>query len=388
MVTSLDRFTRETAAGYDRDVINTCRIVVVGAGALGGVLMELLALVGFPFVDCVDMDSFEESNAPRAKFFRLNEAKSKAVATGAKQLCTAIVANRYRYAVARIQALGDALFLGPEKKIAFAAVDCPDARRWIAQRCRRLGVPMIEGGFYGGRWNASVIMNRADEEPCWACGQGPLSRSRVFSCDAYARKTAENGSIPASAPVAASLGAFMVGAMAGVLHGDEQLANSTITCDLRRGVQHLMRRQADSDCQVDHRLLHTQAVGLESGPKTRVCDLLAEVRKLAESPIISLPAAFIHTAPCKQCRKTVLVRRPEWAITEAPNCASCGGQFQHYDGPPEQFGFVSEDMVERLGDVCLSDVGLGPDLLLNVEGTDRQITVALAGDAESEMTAV
>lgn len=355
---------------------------------LGECSWSCLRSWGFPFVDCVDMDFFEESNAPRARFFLLNEAKAKAVSIGAKQLCTAVVANRYRYAVARIQALGDAMFLGPVRTIVLAAVDCPDARRWIAQRCRRLGVPMIEGGFFAGRWNASVIMNRAAEEPCWACGQGQLSRSRVFSCDAYARKTAETGSIPASAPVAASLGAFMVDALAGLLHGDEQLANTTVACDMRRGMQNLMRRQAEPDCQVDHRLVHAHAVKLESCPKAKICDLFTEVRKLAEGPIISLPAAFIHSAPCKQCRKTVLVQRAEWTMAEAPTCASCKGMFQQVDNVPEQFGFISDDMVERFGDLTLSEVGLGPGLHLDVEGTDRQFTVALAGDPENEMAVV
>ena len=72
------RFSREAAAGYDREVIKNVDIVLVGAGALGQFCAMCLALIGFPHVLIVDMDSFEESNITRSPFFKKGEMKARA----------------------------------------------------------------------------------------------------------------------------------------------------------------------------------------------------------------------------------------------------------------------------------------------------------------------
>jgi molybdopterin/thiamine biosynthesis adenylyltransferase len=380
------RFSREAAAGYRREIIEDSNILVVGAGALGQFLMLCLALIGYPRVTCVDMDDFEESNATRSPFYSDGWPKAKAVTLGARQLCTAGVGILYRYAECMIQRLGDAIYQGPGRTAVLSAVDSPDARFWLAQRCRRASILLVEGGFRAERWNASVFPNTGNDDPCWACGQGAPTRTRIFSCDAYARKAEKRGFIPATASGAMALAGTMVALMTKMLHGDSAMANCTLSADLTRGVVHRMRRAFDFACAADHRCLPEKSVRVSCGPTDSIATLLTQVTGLVADPMVELPATFIGVAPCAKCRKSVLVMLPEWAVTKVPTCKDCGGTFSRFSGVPEQHGLLSWQTSETLYEARLEDIGIGPGLHLDVQGAKDRLTVVVTGDVSPHLT--
>lgn len=377
------RFSREAAAGYERDVIVSTNVIVAGAGALGQFLMLCLALIGYPRVTCIDMDHFEESNATRSPFYRGGSAKAEAVAAGARAMCTATTDIVYRFAVGMIQSLGDAIFTGPGRTVVLSAVDSQPARVWLAQRSRKLGVLLVEGGFFEERWNVSAFRNDSDTSPCWACGMEEIETGRIFSCHAYATRINAGGIIPATAPGAMGLAAFQVGLLTQLLHGNCELADSTLAVDLHRAVVRRMRRTTDPACRVDHRIVAGDSVKIASGPEDTAATLIQEVAGLVSDPIIHLPAPFVRVAPCHQCHHSMLVEQPEWALQGPPCCRRCGGEFRQTRGLPEQHGMLSAPTSERILDTALEKLGLGPGLHLTVEGQREQITVVLAGDVDS-----
>ena len=247
-----ERFSREAAAGYDRQVIEKANLVLVGTGALGQFIALCVALIGYVRVTFIDMDSFEDSNATRSPFYQEGTPKASATAKGAHRLCTATGTKHYRYATVHVQRLGDAIF--EDATAVISAVDCQMARTWLAQRSRRHGIPFIEGGFHTERWNVSTLLNASDQAPCWACGQPMTAPGRVFSCDAYARRAQAQGFIPATAPGAMGLAAAMTGLLTQVLHGNNELADTLIAADLRQGMMRLTRRVPDPACRLDHRI--------------------------------------------------------------------------------------------------------------------------------------
>src|ERR1700690_1793765 len=66
-----DRFSRlRLIPWWDQEKIAKCRLLVVGAGALGNEILKNAALLGFTQVVVVDLDRIEESNLSRAVLYR------------------------------------------------------------------------------------------------------------------------------------------------------------------------------------------------------------------------------------------------------------------------------------------------------------------------------
>ncbi len=66
-----DRYSRlRLIPWWDHSKIVACRLLVVGAGALGNEILKNAALLGFRKVVVVDLDRIEESNLSRTVLYR------------------------------------------------------------------------------------------------------------------------------------------------------------------------------------------------------------------------------------------------------------------------------------------------------------------------------
>src|SRR3954468_7071928 len=66
-----DRYSRlRLIPWWDQAKIANCRLLVVGAGALGNEILKNAALLGFRKVVVVDLDRIEESNLCRTVLYR------------------------------------------------------------------------------------------------------------------------------------------------------------------------------------------------------------------------------------------------------------------------------------------------------------------------------
>ncbi|NLC51066.1 MAG: HesA/MoeB/ThiF family protein [Firmicutes bacterium] len=120
------------------------RAVVVGAGGLGGLVIELLARMGIGTLIIVDGDTFSESNLNRQILCtenNLGESKAKVAAQRVRELNSAVEAIAY---AERATEENLATILAG----ADVALDCLDnlpSRHLLQKECRRLGIPMIHG---------------------------------------------------------------------------------------------------------------------------------------------------------------------------------------------------------------------------------------------------
>src|SRR5216683_685521 len=85
-----DRFSRlRLIPWWDQSKIANCKLLVVGAGALGNEILKNAALLGFRKVVIVDLDRIEESNLSRTILFRqrdIGEFKAEAAAEAYRSL--------------------------------------------------------------------------------------------------------------------------------------------------------------------------------------------------------------------------------------------------------------------------------------------------------------
>ena len=155
---SEDRYSRlRLIPWWDQAKIESARVLVVGAGALGNEILKNLALMGFFHIVVVDMDRIELSNLSRAILFRSSDVgnyKAEAVAAAYTDL---LPEARVQPLVANImQDCGLGLFAWAD--LILAGLDNREARLWINRSAWKAGRPWIDGAIEGLNGVARVFL--------------------------------------------------------------------------------------------------------------------------------------------------------------------------------------------------------------------------------------
>ena len=142
-----------TLLGDEQERIRRAKVCVVGCGALGGYVVEMLARLGFGCLTVVDGDRFEESNLNRQILADLSSlGKSKAAAAKLRvglinpEVAVNVIernltGENYREVIAGHDVLVD-------------AVDDIDTRFLLQEAAEELGVVLVHGGV--DRWYGQV----------------------------------------------------------------------------------------------------------------------------------------------------------------------------------------------------------------------------------------
>lgn len=142
---------------WEQEKIARCRLLVIGAGALGNEILKNAALLGFTQVVVIDMDRIEESNLSRAVLFRssdLGEYKAEVAARAYRSMASEasvrpIVANV-------IYECGLGLFAWSD--LILAGLDNREARLWINRSAWKVNRPWIDGAIEGINGVARVFL--------------------------------------------------------------------------------------------------------------------------------------------------------------------------------------------------------------------------------------
>lgn len=320
-----EMFSRETLAGYDRDVLDHGVVVLVGCGAAGNNIAQNLALAGVGEMRFIDMDTVEPSNLTRSPLFRRERMAGKRTRWKAREIALGTLAASYardpivRYATTRVEALGLGALAGAS--VVISAVDSFAVRAYLADVTRLLGVPLIELGFSAPRGQVSVFPNRAPDESCWRCLHPHVEHGGI-SCTLYARAVVAEGRVPATQTVAATFGAFAAEAAIQALHGRFPLGGKLYQMDMREGRSRLVELTTDLACPGVHRKL-SAITALDVGADDPLARVFAAVGDAIANPVLELPAPFLVEAPCAKCGTNVRVGRPAWAVSEPPACRTC-----------------------------------------------------------------
>ncbi|HEY7515833.1 MAG TPA: ThiF family adenylyltransferase, partial [Vicinamibacteria bacterium] len=173
----MSRYSRqELFAGIRADGqarIRSGRAVVVGCGALGSVLAEILCRAGVGSLSVVDRDFVEESNLQRQSLFDesdVDRGLPKAVAAEARlRAVNSEVA--VRGVVADLQA-DNAQELLAGATVVLDGTDNFETRFLVNDVCVREGIPWVYGACVGSYGLALVVRPRLS--PCLRCVLGEM----------------------------------------------------------------------------------------------------------------------------------------------------------------------------------------------------------------------
>jgi molybdopterin-synthase adenylyltransferase len=325
MFNTSDLFSREALAGYDRELLETSVVTLVGCGAAGNNIALNLALAGVGEVRLVDPDVVEPSNLTRSPLFRRERLVGSRARLKARELALGVVTASYaknpvvRFAAKKVEELGLGGLAG--SAAIMSAVDSFTVRAYLADASRRLGIPLVELGFSAPRGQVSVFPNQTNEEACWRCMHPQVQHGSV-SCTLYAQAVVAEGRVPATQTVAAVFGALAAEAAIEAVHRRFPLGGKALHLDVRSGRSRLVELVTDPECPGAHRRLAAPKK-LEVPVTAPLTEVFKALAGSVEEPVVELPAPFVVEAPCAVCGHAVKIGKPAWALTAAPRCPTC-----------------------------------------------------------------
>lgn len=133
------------------------RVAVVGAGGLGGNVIELLARQGVGYLRIIDGDTFAAHNLNR-QLLATEASLGRPKAVVAVERVTAVNPDVTAEAVAAMLDAGNADDLLAGVDVAVDALDTISSRLLLAAACRRRGLPLVHGAIAGFTGQVTTIM--------------------------------------------------------------------------------------------------------------------------------------------------------------------------------------------------------------------------------------
>ncbi|XP_023287491.1 NEDD8-activating enzyme E1 catalytic subunit [Orussus abietinus] len=158
----------EPSADTLQFLMESCKLLVVGAGGLGCELLKNLALMGFRQIHVIDMDTVELSNLNRQFLFRHKDIGAPKADVAARFINARIPGCNVVPHFCKIQDTEDVFYR--QFHIIVCGLDSIVARRWIngmlislleyedGELDQSSVIPMVDGGTEGFKGNARIIL--------------------------------------------------------------------------------------------------------------------------------------------------------------------------------------------------------------------------------------
>ncbi len=182
-----DRFARQTRFAplgtRGQEALASSRVLIVGCGALGGVLAQWLTRAGVGHLTLVDRDIVEETNLPRQVLFSAEDARVGAPKAHAAKAALAAAGGPTQIDAHAVHLDAGVLSdLGRGQHLILDGTDNMSTRYLINDACVRDGTPWIYGGVVSGAGLVMPILPGTG--PCLRCiFRDPPPPGTLPTCD-------------------------------------------------------------------------------------------------------------------------------------------------------------------------------------------------------------
>jgi adenylyltransferase/sulfurtransferase len=372
-----DRYSRfRLIPWWDQEKIERCRLLVVGAGALGNEILKNAALLGFRQVVLVDMDRIEESNLSRAVMLRAEDIgswKAEAVARGYRSLATEasihpLVANVMH---------GCGLGLFEWSDVILAGLDNREARLWINRSAWKVNRPWIDGAIEGINGVARVFLPGV--APCYECTLGEVDwqlLQKRMSCNLLTLESAAEGKVPTTPTISSIIAGVQVQELVKLIHGLPTLAGKGFIFEGMNHSSYVVEYTASPDCMSHYslpRIIHLP----ETSSELTLEDLVKRGRTDLHSSEVAVEFSrdVLQKFVCPECHEEEELYQPVGSIPfEASRCPKDG----HLRSVISVHSFAGEG---ELAKRALNQLGLPPLDIFVARAGDREIGYVPYGDA-------
>jgi molybdopterin/thiamine biosynthesis adenylyltransferase len=372
-----DRFSRlRLIPWWDQSKIASCRLLVVGAGALGNEILKNAALLGFCQVVVVDLDRIEESNLSRTVLYRdqnVGEFKAQAAAKAYSALASdaqvqPLVANI-------VNECGLGLFEWSD--VILAGLDNREARLWINRSAWKVNRPWIDGAIEGINGVVRVFLPGAP--PCYECTLGETDWALLekrMSCNLLAFDPAPAGKIPTTPTISSIIAGIQVQEAVKLIHGLPTLASKGYIFEGMNHSSYVVEYTENADCMSHYTVAKIVRLAERSPDMTlEQLRIRAQADLDADEVVIEFSRDVVQKFVCPSCNGEEEKFAAQGSIPfEASRCPR-DGQLRAVISVHSYSG------VEDFGSRRLSDLGLPLFDLFVARHGEREIGYIPYGDA-------
>ncbi|CAO3679538.1 unnamed protein product [Umbelopsis vinacea] len=169
-----------------KTALESCKILVIGAGGLGCEILKNLALTGFKDIHVIDMDTIDLSNLNRQFLFRSTDVgKSKAL-VASEFVMNRVPGVKITPYFGKIQDKDEEYY--SQFQIVICGLDSIEARRWINAMLVNLVddespeslIPMIDGGTEGTGFKGQARVILPTITSCYECSLDMFNKPNSF----------------------------------------------------------------------------------------------------------------------------------------------------------------------------------------------------------------
>src|SRR5437762_6248285 len=337
-----DRFSRlRLIPWWDQSKIADCKLLVVGAGALGNEILKNAALLGFEKVVIVDLDRIEESNLSRTVLYRehdLGQFKSQVAARAYKSLSADADVQALDLNV--VHDLG--LCVCEWSELIMAGLDKREARLWINRSAWKVNRPWIDGAIEG--INGVVRVFLPGVPPCYECTLGEVDWALLekrMSCNLLALEPAVEGKIPTTPTISSIIAGVQVQEAVKLIHGLPTLASKGYVFEGMNHTSYVVEYTQNPDCMSHYTLPQIVHLAESSGELTLAALRERARQELGSDVVIEFSRDVVQKFVCPGCSEEEEIYQPVGSIPfERARCKNDGQlrtviSLHAYSGEPE-----------------------------------------------------
>ncbi len=379
-----DRYSRlRLIPWWDQARIAACRVLVIGAGALGNEILKNLALLGFRRVVVVDLDRIELSNLSRTVLFRAGNVGEQKAAAAARAYCE-LAEDALVQPIAGNIVHDCGLGIFEWADMILAGLDNREARLWINRAAWKVGRPWIDGAIEGINGLTRVFL--PGKAPCYECTLGEVDWAileRRMSCNLLAHRSDAEGKVPTTSTISSIIAGIQVQEAVKLLHGLPTLASRAFIFEGLNHTSYTVEYTENPDC-----MSHYTMPELVHLPEPSAAWTLDGLWKRAQRDLgcaevtLEFSRDVIWRLVCPRCGAIEERFAAVGSVLYEEGPCSCSGQrrvvetIHGYNGS------------EAWGSRRLTEIGLPLLDIFVARSNEREIGYLLEGDREAVLGAV